>query len=256
MTHKRSHLGWLLPVLVATAAVWPTVSRAQSDAIDPEAVKLLRRSTDYVAGLKEFRVDVSSAIEAVVSTGEKLQFDSHVVSTVRRPDKLRVERVGEIVNQIFYYDGTSLSVSFPDARYHASVAAPATIEATLDFARDQLDVIAPGADLMYKNAFDRLTDGLTSAYVVGEAVVGGVRCDHLAFRNPEVDWQIWIERGAKPLPRKLVITSKKMPQSPQFIAVMNKWDTAPKISDALFSFTPVKGSRKVEWQPAGAAMTK
>ena len=256
MTNGRPHLRWLLPVLVAAIAVWPAASHAQAEAIDPEALKLLRRSTDYVAGLKELRVEINSSIEAVVATGEKLQFDNHVSVTVRRPNRMRIERVGEIVNQVFYYDGTSLSVSFPDARYHASMAAPATIEATLDFARDQLDVIAPGADLMYKNAFDRLTDGLTSAYVVGGAVVAGVRCDHLAFRNPEVDWQIWIERGAKPLPRKLVVTSKKMPQSPQFIAVISKWDTAPKISDALFSFTPVKGSRKVEWQPAGAAMTK
>jgi len=34
-------------------------------------------------------------------------------------------------------------------------------------------------------------------------VVEGVRCDNLAFRAPNVDWQIWIQEGPEPLPRKL-----------------------------------------------------
>ena len=168
----------------------------------------------------------------------------------------RVERVGELVSQVFYYEGKSLSMSLPKEGYYATEAAPPTIEATLDFARDKLDVIAPGADLLYKNAFEILTDGLTAAMIIGESVVAGVRCDHLAFRNPEVDWQLWIQQGDKPLPRKLVITSKKMPQSPEFIVVMTKWDTAPKLTDAMFRFTPPKGARKIEWLPAASATKK
>lgn len=253
MTSKKPFLGWLLPVLLAIAAGWPAASRAQSDAIDPEATKLLRRSMDYLAGLKQFRVDTESSLEAVASNGQKLQFDSRVVIAVQRPNRMRAERVGEIINQVFYYDGKSLSVSFPDDGYHATVAAPATLEAMLDFARDKLGVIAPGADLVYKNAYDLLTDRLTAAYFVGESKVAGVRCDHLAFRNDEVDWQIWIQQGNKPLPCKLVITSKKMPQSPEFIVVMNKWDTAPKLNEAMFSFVPPKNARQIDFLPATAA---
>ena len=252
MKYHHSLRGRLLPALVAAAALWPAMSSAQPAAIDPEAVALLRRSTDYLASLKQFRVDASSSIEAVVDNGQKLQFDHHVAVTVQRPNKMRVERIGEIISQVFTYDGKSLSVSMPGDGYHATVAAPATLEAALDFARDQLNVVAPGADLMHNDAFEVLTVGLTSAFFVGEAVVAGVRCDHLAFRNAEVDWQICIEQGAKPLPRKFVVTSKRMAQAPQFTVFMTKWDTAPKVTDAMFTLAPAKGSTKIDFVPVAA----
>jgi hypothetical protein len=146
-----------------------------------------------------------------------------------------------------------LSVNLPEEKYHATVAAPPTVDAMLDFARDKLGVIAPASDMVYSNAFERLSEGLTAAYFVGKAVVGGVTCTHIAFRNPEVDWQLWIQDGDKPLPRKLIVTSKKMPQSPQFVVLMSKWDAAPKLTDATFRFTPTKGSRQIEFTPTALA---
>jgi hypothetical protein len=146
-----------------------------------------------------------------------------------------------------------LSVNLPDQKYYATVAAPPTLEAMLDFARDKLDILAPGSDLIYKNASERFYERLTSAFVVGKAVVGGVRCDHIAFRNPEVDWQIWIQEGDKPLPRKFIVTSKRMPESPQFVLVLSKWDAAPKLTDAMFRFVPPKGSQQIEFLPAAAS---
>ena len=110
--------------------------------------------------------------------------------------------------------------------------------------RDTLYIIAPACDLIYKNAFERLTEDLTEAFVVGKAIVGNVSCDHVAFRNPEVDWQIWIQEGDKPLPRKFVVTSKKMIQSPQFVVVLSKWESAPKITEAMFNFVPPKNHTK------------
>jgi hypothetical protein len=249
-------MGWLLAALAALAAAWPITSFAQSGDVDPDALKLLRRSTDYLAGAKQFRVVTDTTIEAVISTGQKLQFGHRVAVTVKRPNKMRAERIGELITQTFYYDGKSLSLNLPQQKYHATAAVPPTLEGMLDFARDKLAVIAPGADFVYANAYERLTEGLTSAFVVGEAVVGGVACDHIAFRNAEVDWQVWIQRGDKPLPRKFVITSKKMPQSPQFTSLLSDWETVPKITDAAFNFTPPKGSRRIDFLPVAAAAQK
>ena len=122
----------------------------------------------------------------------------------------------------------------------------------LDFARDRLAVIAPGSDLVYKDAFTRLTTGLTSAFIVGPSVIDGVPCNHLAFRNAEVDWQIWIQDGDKPLPRKLVVNSKQMPQSPEFVMLLSKWNPAPKFTAATFGFVPPKSSSKIEFMPVAS----
>ena len=248
---------WLLSVLTAIAAALPIASFAQADEVDADALQLLRRATDYLSGTKQFRVDTDATIEVVLPTGQKLQYGQRVVVTVARPNRMRAERTGEVINQTFYYDGKTLTVDLPDQRYYATSPAPPTIDAMLDFARDKLDIIAPGSDLIYKNAFALLTQDLTSAFVVGKSVVGGVPCDHLAFRNAEVDWQIWIQEGAKPLPRKLIVTSKKIPGSPQFAVVLSKWDAAPKITDTTFRFVPPKSSRRIDFlQPPAAAATK
>lgn len=256
MTKTRSSQRWLAPAMLAMAALWPAPSPAQDTAIEPEALAILHHSTDYLASLKQFRFDADSSIEVVMSNGQKLELDHHVRLTVQRPSKLRAERVGEIISQTFTYDGNTLVVNMPKEGYYATADVPPTLDAMLDFARDKLGVIAPGSDLIYGNAFERLTAGLTEAYVVGDAVVAGVRCDHLAFRNAEVDWQIFIEHGAKPLPRKLVITSKLLAQAPDFSVVLNKWDTAPKLNDAMFTFKPGKGAKQIEFIPAAAAAKK
>ena len=253
MRRTTAFLGWLLIALAVVAALWPITSPAQPSDVDPDAIALLRRSTDYLTGLKQFRVETDTTIEYVLDDGQKLQFGHRVSLTIQRPNKLRAERVGDLISQVFYYDGKSLSMNLPNSGYYATAAAPLTLEATLDFAREKLDVTAPASDLVYKNAFERLTEGLTSAFVVGPASIDGVPCDHLAFRNAEVDWQIWIQQGSKPLPRKFIVTSKRMPQAPQFVVVLPKWDAAPKLSDSTFSFVPPKKSQKIEFLPVTAA---
>ena len=42
---------------------------------------------------------------------------------------------------------------------------------------------------------------------VGPSVVGGVTCEQYAFRQADIDWQIWIQLGDYPLPRRLVATT-------------------------------------------------
>jgi len=231
---------------------------AQPAGIDPEAEKLLKASMTYLAAQKRFGVTVRTTIEAVLKTGQKLQFDNTGSLLVQRPNKLRAERRGELVDQVFYYDGKSLTLYNPGQKYYATVDAPGTLEAMMDFARNKLDVIAPAGDLIYANAYELLMQDATSGFVVGESVIEGARCDHLAFRNPDVDWQIWIQQGRQPLPRKFVITTRDVAGSPEFAIVMTKWDLAPKLSDRTFAFAPPKGAKKVDFLPLeqGAAPSK
>ena len=248
---------WLRSVLVAAGlAGLPAAALAQAPGIDPQAQAIVKKSTDYLAGLKQFSVDTQSTIEVVLQSGQKLQFDNGASASVQRPNKLVARRKGDLVNQVFYYNGKTLSLYNPDDKYYATVAAPDTVEAMLDYARESLDVIVPAGDLLYRNAFEILMGDVKSGFVVGKAVVAGVRCDHLAFRNADVDWQIWIEEGAKPLPRKFVITSTQVAGAPQFAVVMTSWDTAPKLAEAMFAFAPSKDAKKIDFLPLSAGGKK
>ena len=51
---------------------------------------------------------------------------------------------------------------------------------------------------------------------MGRGVIDGIECEHLAFRNVDTDWQLWVEVGDPPIPRKMVITSKTTNSAPQY----------------------------------------
>jgi hypothetical protein len=226
---------------------WPEPGHAQPTGMDPQAEKLLRRMSDYVAGLQKVTVRTESTIEVVLTSGQKLQYDSPATASVWRPNRLRADRKGDLVSQEFFYDGKTLTLYNPKENLYATVAAPPTLEEMLDFAREKLDIVAPAADLVYKNAAEKMLKVTSSGFVVGPSVVAGVKTTHLAFRGAEIDWQIWIEDGAKPLPRKFILTSKKVAGEPQFTVVMRSWNAAPKLTERMFTFIPPKGAKKIEF---------
>jgi hypothetical protein len=235
-------------MIVAFALVMITgYSHGQSAAIDPKADQLLRKMSDYLGGLKQFSVQTENTLEVVLRSGEKIQFDNPAELLVQRPNKLRAGRKGDIVDQEFYYDGKTLTLYQKDLNYYATVEAPPTIDETIDFARQSLDVYAPGGDLIYKNAYGILTEDVLSGFYVGMSVVEGVKCHHLAFRGNEVDWQIWIEDNDKPLPKKFLVTSKWVTGAPQFTVVIKNWNLSPKLTDNMFTFVPPKGAQKIDF---------
>src|SRR6188768_3730322 len=137
-------------------AGWPQVIHAQPAGIEPQAEKLLRRMSDYLASRQQFTLQAESMLEAVLTSGQKLQYDSPSTLMVSRPNKLRAHRKGDLANQEFFYDGKTLTLYDPRENLYATTAAPASIDETLDFAREKLDIVAPAAELLYSNAGEKM----------------------------------------------------------------------------------------------------
>jgi hypothetical protein len=220
---------------------------AQPAGIDPAALRMLKTSTDFLAAQPRFIVDTRVALEVVLFSGQKIEFNHTGRQSIQRPDRLRAERSGDLAEQLFVYDGATLTLFNPAENVFATTPVPPTLEAMLDHARTQLDIVAPAGDLVYKNAYEILTDGLISGFIVGKGVIEGARCDHLAFRGPVTDWQIWIQEGAQPLPRKLQITTRDVFNAPQFSVTMTRWDLHPRFDDKTFRFMPPAGAQKLEF---------
>lgn len=235
--------------IIAAAAGLSLAVHAQPSGIAPEAQRLLKASTDFLANQPQFSAETRNTLEVVLKSGQKIEFNHTARMAAQRPNKLRAERTGDLVDQIFLYDGKSLTLYNPQEKVFAQVAAPDTLEGMLDFARTKLDIVAPAGDLLYRNAYDLLMDGVTDGFVVGKAVVEGVRCDHLAFRAPHVDLQVWIQEGAQPLPRKYVITTRDLQNAPQFAVTVTRWNLKPNLNYKMFSFTPAAGVKQVDFLP-------
>jgi hypothetical protein len=235
--------------VIATLATLSVAAQAQSAGVAPEAKQILKASTDFLASQQRFTADTRNTLEIVLTSGQKIEFNSTGHQFVQRPNKLRSERSGDLVEQVFVYDGKSLTLYQPQDKVYAQVAAPGTLEEMLDFAREKYDVVAPFGDLIFKNAYDILMDGVTDGIVIGKAVIEGVVCDHLAFRAQDIDWQIWIQQGAQPLPRRIVITTLDLPNAPQFAVTVTKWNLEPTFDAQTFTFTPQAGVKQIELMP-------
>lgn len=224
----------VLALLTASGALLVTVKHAGAEETDP--LKLLKTMTDYVSTQSLISAALDTDIEVITPELQKIQFASSSKLHLSRPDKLRVERTGGYADVELVFDGTSLTLHGKHNKIFARQNAPGTTDQLIEKMRTELSIQAPGADLLLTNAYEALTADVIDAKYIGHGVIGGIECDHLAFRNEDTDWQIWIERGSTPIPRKLVITSKAVTAAPQYTLVIRDWATDAKFSPDTFSF--------------------
>lgn len=232
------HCGALTAATLLLSVSFSPIANAQSD-----AEKLLKGMADYVTSQKALAVTYDSDIEVVTSNLQKIQFTSSGQVQLSRPDKLRATRTGGYRDVEIVFDGKMLTVNNKDDRDYAQIEAAGTAEELIDVLREKHRVVAPGADLLLSNVFNVMMTDVVEAAVIGKGVIDGVECDHLAFRNVETDWQIWIESGTKPIPRKYVITSKDIGQAPQYTLRIKEWKT--DVPADAFAFKPEPTSKKI-----------
>ena len=183
--------------------------------------------------------------------GYKLQENQHSFMVVQRPNKLRAEVSGDIRNRTFVYDGATLTMYSPDDAAFVRISAPDTLASLIGTLLD-LGIEMPLIDVLYQATAGTLTEGVRGGILVGDAMIEGVNCDQLAFRQATVDWQLWVERGDRPLPRKIVITTRYEVGNPQYQAVLN-WNLKPRINKSTFVFAPPKGATEIPLdQPASS----
>jgi hypothetical protein len=168
-----------------------------------EATRILKTMSDFVASQKTISVTFDADIEVITPDVQKIQFTNSGTILLSRPDKLRATRTGGYSAVELVFDGKTVTALSKDDNVFAKIQAPSSVDQLIAKLRSDYSVTAPGADLLLANVFDDLMDDVIDAKNIGVGVIDGVECAHLAFRTPEVDWQIWVELGARPIPRKL-----------------------------------------------------
>jgi hypothetical protein len=220
--------------VIALMMAFPTVAPAQDD----DAKAILKAMSDYVGGQQSIELTFDSAIEIITPQLEKIQFTNSGEALVSRPDKLRAHRVGGYADVALFFDGKTVSIYGKHINGYAQFDALGTVDQLIHALRQGHGVALPGADLLLSNSYDLLVAGVQEAKHIGQGVIDGVACEHLAFRNFDTDWQLWVEVGERPIPRKLVITSKTLNSAPQYTLRVKQWKTGIEPPSDGFAFTP------------------
>lgn len=231
---------------LALALVLGGAASTGAGAGDAEAKSLLKAMSDYMAGQKAISFDYDANFEIVTTDDQKIALASSGAVSLARPDKIRASRVGGFANVEMVFDGKTLTLLGKNANIYAQVDIPGTIDHLVDELKDKYHRPLPAADLLLSNVYDQLMPEVLDVKNLGSGVIGGTECDHLAFRNKEVDWQIWIAQGDQPYPCRFVITSKLVAGGPQYSIQVRNWKTGSGVSSSDFTFKAPADAKSVD----------
>jgi hypothetical protein len=219
---------------------------ANEGVIEDGAIDALNEMSNYLISLKTFAITSQGSLDVVTNDGQRIQLDGTTNYKVRKPGFV-IDYNSDIKSRRFIYDGKSFTVHSPKLGFYATVPAPGSNREVLDAIYEKFGIALPLEDLFRwgdgANA-DRI-QALKSAYEVGSATIDGVPTDHFAFREADVDWEVWIQKGDQALPRKLVIVDRTDPARPTFTARLS-WQINPTFTDADFTFVPGADAKRIQ----------
>jgi hypothetical protein len=242
---RRLSRRWFAACAVALTALFAGTlpGHAQDDA----ARRILKAMSDFVSSQRVISVSYSSDIEVLTSELQKLQFTSSGELLLSRPDRLRATRVGGYADVELVFDGSTVAVHDRGNGAYAQGPIAGSVDQVIGTLRERYNMDAPGADLLLTNAYETLISNVVEAKHIGRGVIDGVECEHLAFRTEDADWQIWVEVGERPIPRKYIITSKTLAGAPQYTLRIREWRMDAQVAANAFAFSPPAGATKREF---------
>jgi hypothetical protein len=218
---------------------------APANPVDPASVQALRDMGEHLQTLKRFRVTTELSGERVLADGQKLTHSASATMDVARPDRLRATMRSPRSHRVLYFDGTNATLYTPAQKVFSTVELNDTLAGLVDKLENRFGIEVPLSDLFVWGTPAAPLDKIESAMNAGQDFIGDDLCDHYAFRQGKVDWQIWITTGKKPLPRKVVIVNRADEARPQSVSLID-WNLNPGFNDAVFRFVPPKGATQAQ----------
>lgn len=232
----------------------PVAEPQEAPPLEAAAMDTLKRMSDLLKSAKSFTFTYRTVHEQVAQTGQIV--DALHLSRVAliRPNKLRVEVMGNVRNTVLTYDGKVVTMLDPTQGFFAQLEAPATIDETLMLLMDKFQTSFPVIGALLADPYEKMKDGLTTAVDLGVVKVDDVVCRHLLFGEEDVDWQLWVDAGKRPLPRRLSVVYKKAPGAPRILAAFSDWKLNVTVPASRFVF--VKPAQAVQVELATAPSSK
>ncbi len=261
MPRDNKHIKILSVVCITLLLCWSACSNViradesqsseaeETTVIGPRTDKLLRAMGEYLKTAKQFSFHAEITFDDMLPSGQKIQYSASNDIAVHRPDSVYAESQGDQGNLRFWYDGKNMTLQNEGIGVYAKVPVPDIIDAAMDHLMDKYGFSPPLVDFIYQDPYNTLIENVEFGFYVDLHNVEGIRCHHLAFVQKNIDWQIWIEDGKQMVPRKLTITYKNEPESPQYIAVLSEWDLDARLSEARFNadLTSTVNLEKIEF---------
>jgi hypothetical protein len=242
--------------LLATAVAWaqqvapsqlPAVS---APAAETESQKLARTKlmdmAKFLSRQEKFSATMRVGYEVLQASGQKIEFGEIRDLAVQRPNRVRVsEQQSDGWGNVMMFDGKTITLLDGDTGTYAQVPQPGDIDHTVTYYVRDLKMRLPLAPLLMVHFPEEMQGRIENVDYVERTNILGEPAHHIAARTANVDFQVWIADGKRPLPLRIVLNYRKEPGHPQFWAQFSKWNLAPQFTKTTFEFKPPKGAEQI-----------
>ena len=230
----------VLPLIVLMGAL------AEVKADEADAKRMVKAMSAYMAGQESISFAYDSILEVATKDHQTLSLASSGTVLMNRPDKIRATRSGGFADVEMLFDGKTLTMLGKNANIYAQVDIPGSVDHLIDELKNKHDRPLPAADLLMTDVDGQLMPDVTNIKDLGSGVIGGIECDHFAFRTKEVDWQIWIAQGDRPYPCRYSIKSVKIADGPEYSIQIKDFKTGDKVAADDFGFQNTTEAKKID----------
>ena len=205
-------------------------------------IDILNESYDYQGSLDRYEV-VSKVIFETIEDGETYEDIRIIKAKIDRPDKVRSDNSGDIVDRSVYLSNGIFTIIDNTEQYYAQVNTSKNVDEALDQITEELGIIIPTATLLHSDMSKYIKPKEVTYF--GKKTVAGVACNYIAFKRHGNEVHLWIEDSDSPLVKNVVVLGKDFKME-----MATNWDTNPKFSDKVFEFQPSKDASKISIVPA------
>ena len=200
----------------------------------PDPLKILKKMSDYMASQQRIEMRINETFDQVALAGQKIQLSNQRTIQIRRPDRIALDVRGSSVHKRITFDGNTFTAVDLTRNVYTTMPMQGPLDAVMDQLSQKYGMAQPVEDLLYSDIYGRLMPKLQTGQYIGQEMMSGRLCHHLAFTQPGISWQIWIQGGDKPAPQKLVITYDTTPGRPRYSLWISTLEAPPSIPDSVF----------------------
>jgi hypothetical protein len=258
---KPFHLRWLAIAVAMTAAglgLWaqtqhaerakePAITTGTSPALEPVAMQALKTMSDQLRAAKSFTFTARIMREEPATDGQMLDFFKHINVAVERPNRMRLEVKSDTSDVTLWYDGKNVTMMPAREKMYTTLPAPGGIDGAIAALKSKTQAHLPLLPFLESDPYKILVDGVTDADEVGIVNVNGQQLLHLAYREPDADWQLWVTGPNPVLPHRLAIIYKNIQGQPRVNVEFTDWKLNPQLPKQTFLFTKPHGAVAVAW---------
>ena len=213
---------------------------------DQQAMDILQNMARTLAEAEHLSFTVHSSYDAQQENGQMVEFGAMRTIQVKRPGNMRVDvQESDGDKRTLIYDGKQIIVYNPTENVYARAEEIGTVDDAVKYLVSVLKIPLPLGRILRTSFPAELEQMVEETGYVELNMLTDVPTDHLAVRTRDVDFQIWIAQGKKPLPRRIVITYKNYKGDPQFRANFSDWNLTAKSVKGPFTFTPPENAEHI-----------